>query len=260
MKEILIILLYFIFWYTGFSQNLIPNSSFELYHQCPNDLNGNYKSDIIINWYSPTKGTPDYFNSCSQFNVSVPINVMGSMYAFEGNGYVGLILLEKPDINKFGRKRPYNYREYIQCKLAEPLLKDSLYQVKYSYCISPFSTYIVQRPEVVFSTKPLKSRTHVNIEVQITPFYDSLSVENKPGEWYEVCTVIRGNENEHFLTIGNFQNDKNTIYKPNDLTQVPTTRITRILEDCIAYYFIDNIEVIQINSTKGKSLLNKINY
>lgn len=138
------------------AQNLIPNPGFEEYTDCPSDISYTYKYKLVKDWESPTKGTFDYFNSCSKFNVGVPINIMGNTFANEGHGYVGLVLLEKPNYEDFGKKKPYNYREYIQCKLKSPLLKDSLYAVGIKYAVAEFSTFQVNRIGIILTHKKVQ--------------------------------------------------------------------------------------------------------
>src|SRR5688572_26019825 len=69
-------------------QNLLSNSSFETYSACPF-----YVSQLSFanGWYSPTDGTPDYFNSCADpvTFMNVPDNQFGNQSAFEGNAYAG---------------------------------------------------------------------------------------------------------------------------------------------------------------------------
>jgi len=58
----------------SFSQNLVPNPSFEQYDTCPN----NYSQIVRASgWYSPTTGTPDYLNACSAFNGIKVLKIYG---------------------------------------------------------------------------------------------------------------------------------------------------------------------------------------
>lgn len=231
-----------------FSQNLVPNPSFEEFGDCPVDLNLYYNSQFVNNWTCPNKSTPDYFNACSRFNVGVPVNVMGNMFAYEGAGYIGLILLEKPDHQNYNKRKPYNYREYIQCMLIEPLVKDSLYLIKYAYCIAPFSKFIICRPELYISNNPIKSNSFSAIKLPVAIEADTLSMSNNAGEWQSVSKIVKATGGEQFITIGNFLNDSQTTYRLNDLADVPSTQVKRILIDGYAYYYIDNVEVVLVNS------------
>lgn len=70
------------------AQNLIPNGSFEQFYHCPTTTG---QLDSCIGWHN-VKNTPDYFNACADSitAVSIPSNVCGTQYPFEGNGYIGL--------------------------------------------------------------------------------------------------------------------------------------------------------------------------
>lgn len=69
--------------------NLVPNPSFESYTLCPNNYS---EVSNALNW-SSYRETPDYFNVCATAisNVSIPKNIMGYQYAFQGNAYGGFI-------------------------------------------------------------------------------------------------------------------------------------------------------------------------
>jgi hypothetical protein len=51
------------------AQNIVPNSSFEDYDDCPAGA-GNF---TISTWYK-VGGSPDYYNQCGTFGVGVPIS------------------------------------------------------------------------------------------------------------------------------------------------------------------------------------------
>jgi OOP family OmpA-OmpF porin len=228
------------------AQNLVPNPSFEMHKTCPTDLNNFYNSEIVDSWYSPTKATPDYYNACSRFNVSVPVNAMGTMFACEGNGYMGIILLEKPDYRKYGRMKPYDYREYIQCKMIKPLSKDSSYLVSFSYCIAPYCAYVVPMPFAYVSVEPIHASSRVNLEIPYPVKSDTLSLENISGQWLDVADTIKATGGEQYLTIGSFTNDSQTPFRLNDLTRVPSTNIKQIQDNAWAYYYIDCVELVPI--------------
>ena len=78
MKNIFIILA-IIFCGKLNSQNLIPNSDFETFNHCNLDVQigtlfvGIKK--LIPEWYVPTKGSPDYYNNCSNNSAFRPPNI-----------------------------------------------------------------------------------------------------------------------------------------------------------------------------------------
>ena len=107
----------------SFSQNLVPNSSFEEFFRCPGSYNYAVDGKLAPGWFSPTTGTPDLFNVCSKGDAGVPTNWAGSTKALSGVGYGGIYVFLK------SRK---NYREYLQNELTQPLVCGGKYYVEFS--------------------------------------------------------------------------------------------------------------------------------
>ena len=139
------------------SQNLVSNPSFEIYVDCPEDYTVESIKMLVPNWYLPTKGTSDYFNSCSRLQVNVPENFIGHMYAKNGQAYAGFILYKKPQKDSL-IKISLNYREYLQTKLNKTLLPGKSYEVKFYYAVATYSTYAINNIGIDFSKKKIKSR------------------------------------------------------------------------------------------------------
>src|SRR5690554_570810 len=114
-------------------QNLIPNSSFEEYTNCPVDSdNQRTMIDSLSNWFMPTIGSTDYFNTClNKFNsfwlysFGVPVNMTGFQLPNNGQAYIGFVLYIPPTLSS--RK---SYREYISVKLKKSLKTNKVYH----YC------------------------------------------------------------------------------------------------------------------------------
>lgn len=244
MKSIVLVLLFLsIFIGKSSAQNLVPNPGFEEYDECPSDLVTDYKTPLAKYWQTPTKGTADYYNACSRFNVGIPNNIMGNAFAYRGNGYIGLILLEKPERLKLKRTKPYNYREYVQCNLKEPLIQDSLYEIKFMYCVAEYSNFYINRLGAYLSEKRVKANHRGTLELNPTIACDTIISEMISGTWYEVADTIIASGNEQYLTIGNFYIDSDTKYYILDHSIVPNSRLERIYQDAFAYYYIDNVSV-----------------
>ena len=99
MKHIIILILAILLQGQIIAQNnLIPNYSFEKNNFCPKNYFSHHKvlKKCLNNWYSPTKGTPDYYNKCGGYKAKVPKNRNGKSDAYSGKGYVGFILVYKP--------------------------------------------------------------------------------------------------------------------------------------------------------------------
>src|SRR5437868_4295396 len=98
-----------------YSQNLVPNSSFENLITCPQNPSGACMFFIDVlgnscsNWHNVGCGSADYFNSCNNGFVGVPQNDFGYQNARTGIAYIGEI-----------------YKSYYR-ELAGTFLMDSLF-------------------------------------------------------------------------------------------------------------------------------------
>ena len=132
MNRFLFIFLSFSLFTKSFSQtNLVPNSSFENYIDCPH-------IDSIENappWFNPTGPltSPNLFNECAEPSVyGVPLNGWGYQYARTGNGYAGFIVYADYEQG----------REYISVKLDSALELNRRYVVKFYVSVSDNSLFL----------------------------------------------------------------------------------------------------------------------
>jgi len=226
-------------------QNLVKNGDFEEFFFCPDNYTENNSKTFIPSWTMPTKGTPDYFNICSKRTVGVPNNFMGNIHAFDGVGYIGLVLLDTPnDVRK-----EINYREYVQTELIIPLQRNQLYLIKFYYAIADYSTFCINKLGIYLSPNKISERKGVlNFKPQI--YFDTTAVYFKPSEWIEFADTFRAYGGETFLTLGNFFADSQTSYIYNDISSCTKTQQQAVLKNQIAYYYIDNFSVVKINENE----------
>ena len=188
------------------SQNLVRNPSFEEHDECPKKL-GNFDTDVMY-WSSPTEGSTDYFNACSN-SMGTPKNFNGVQAANFGEGYAGLYLYA-----------PDDYREYIQVELTERLTKGTTYEISFYVSLAERSDYAVKEFGVLFSENQVKipikktlSKMHLYkgggnsynfMEIGYTNFYKDTK------DWILVNTKFEAKGIEKFMTIGNFENNART--------------------------------------------------
>lgn len=107
----------------SFSQNLVPNPSFEEYTSCP------WSGDLVTyaeGWWDWIQ-SPDYFHTCAEgTEVGVPLNQFGYQQPATGEGYIGLITY-------YSVKQVY--REVAVAELISPLEVGEDYFV--SFRVSP---------------------------------------------------------------------------------------------------------------------------
>jgi len=98
----------------SFSQNLVPNPSFESIINCPFTVS---QVDFAEDWVSFGQ-SPDYYSFCSNVNsgVSIPYNVAGYQFPSHGSAYMGIQTFFTPGT-----------REFFGCQLTDTLILGTRY-------------------------------------------------------------------------------------------------------------------------------------
>lgn len=218
-----------------FSNNLVPNHSFEKFRRCPPHCTIVPKSYFVDSWTMPTIGTPDYFNACA-YDAGVPSNWAGYMRAKTGNGYVGIIS------GKYKSAYPnVQVREYIQTKLKKPMEKHKKYYISYSVALAQNSRYAINGIELGLNHEKTDIRTFNGpIEArQRIPSGETHIISNKQS-WKEISEVYQAKGGEEYIILGNFN--------PDSLT--PWILLSDGLSLEYAYYLIDDVYVIPLKDNK----------
>ncbi|MEQ6118859.1 OmpA family protein [Reichenbachiella sp. MALMAid0571] len=264
------VLLFSIATFFSFAQNLVFNPDFEVYENCPDKFTVNFTKIIIPHWESPTGGTPDYYNSCSEGLAGVPKNWAGDCSPKSGDGYVGIYLW------KVG-----GFREYLQGKLTTSLEKGETYKIQFYVSQSLNAEYFIQNIGLVLTSKPIKSQRNIykkEISVESTRIdrlhpniiskkpistqkYDhfinpemgnyleaKLSVNiSEMKEWELVEWTYTASGGEQYIIIGNFLSQNETILKKAEFRLYEEPMLNRS-----AYVLIDDVSVIPVNE-KGEN-------
>ena len=217
--------------------NLVMDSSFELddvkllktYGQLP---------IMLKNWGSPNESKADLYNTMAKASkVAIPKNDMGTEDAFEGSGYAGFRAFTKD---------PKKTRSYLQAKLSKKLVKDKLYCVKFNVSLSDLSKWGTNNVGIYFSDRKLQ-----NANTNALTFIPQITEKsNAPivtmSGWETICGTFLSTGKEEYFIIGCFGEEDNI-----KLEKVikPATQEGMIMAD--AYYYIDNVEVIEIESVDG---------
>lgn len=200
------------------SQNLVNNFSFEVYDTCPN---GEAQVSHAIGWnINGIHNTPDYYNSCSIYNWSVPSNLSGYQSAYAGgNAYCG-----------FYTYFPLNppYREYTGTQLETPLNIGTKYFVSFYVSLADEASCGTDKIGILFSINPYYfdavSPTYVNM-AQI--FTQNIIIDTL--NWVKISGFFIADSSYKYISIGNFFDNANT-----DTT-------IWIGTNCVAYYYLDNV-------------------
>lgn len=218
------------------AQNLVPNGSFEEYTVCPGSYSESPNDFRVMHWRPLTTGSPDYFNTCSEGEAAVPYNWAGVSDAHDGFGYAGIFTW---------MNLAKDYREYLHCKLTEPLLADSLYQVEFHYKLSSYSKFAADRIGLLLSDS-IKRFSH-DRPLGLKPtfsFVKDSALTAETGSWEIAVAEYKAKGNEQFLTIGNFDDNAATgkyhiRFRPGSQPMLVNS----------AYYYIDDVRVLPKFST-----------
>jgi OmpA-OmpF porin, OOP family len=185
--------------FISYAQNLVPNPSFEMYSSCPGGHSERKEEFRVNGWTTVNAGTPDHFHTCSIGDADVPHNWAGISDPFEGEGYVGIYAWMNS-----GR----DYREYIQCQLTSPMIRDTLYRVSFRYKLSSYSKYSIDRIGLLLSDSAVRFRRDraPNLQPTFQALQDSALTE-RTGSWEIGSWEYRAHGSEHFVMIGNFFDD-----------------------------------------------------
>lgn len=214
------------------AQNLIPNPSFESYSSCPTIAAQLYRA---TNWFQPRKTSTasvnqacssEYYNACSAGLVSVPYNSFGVQYPRTGNAYIGFSFYESIG---------WNYREYAEVKLIDPLVAGQRYKLEFYASLTDYCRYAIKQLDACFTADSLFDST-VFVISSIVPQIQNTTFVSDTMNWTKVSGSFIAAGGEHFLTLGNFQLDSLTdtlrvINNPNNYFNG-------------AYYYIDDVSLM----------------
>ncbi len=229
---------------TGFAQlNLVPNGSFEEYDTCPTTYTtpSNPQIQLCKHWYAPTEGTSDYLNTCADplSYPSVPANLMGYQYPYDGNGYVGILALyaDSQVINN-------NYREYVQTKLTSNLIPNQEYYLEFYVCRGEKNGFAIDRIGALFTTYPI-SRNDAQ-PIIATPQIENVRhhIITDTVNWTKISGTFIATGGECYLTIGNFhdRDDCDVFWRD------PNNRPWEWVSEDYAWYYIDGITFKLVDS------------
>ncbi|OWY25080.1 tandem-95 repeat protein [Sphingobacteriales bacterium UPWRP_1] len=211
------------------AQNLVPNSGFENFTNCPASLNSIENAD---DWVSATDGNPDYFNICADgiSGVDVPANFYGVQQPLDGNGYAGFLAYS-----------PDNSRDYVSIQLTEPLIPGKAYCVSFHISLADFTYFAVENIGLYFSSSAVNV-TNGGLFLGYTPQIVNTfgPITDKTDGWVTISGTYTASAPYQWITIGNFASNANS--NVQDLT-VPG--ITGPLATQ-AYYYLDEVVVTQL--------------
>ena len=211
--------------FQSYAQNLVPNPSFEDFNSCPIS---DSQISALLNWYSPTQGSPDYFHSCNAgVFVGVPLNFPGSQLAQTGEGYIGInVAYGIPAID---------FREYAQVQLNSALTGGTDYFVSFNVSLSDTSNLATDDIGLFFSNDSLVDFNTFQ-SLSVTPQIENTqgNILSDPTIWYNISGNYTALGGEEYITIGNFKDASNTTTSIVYVNQLDSSGY-------FSYYYIDDV-------------------
>jgi gliding motility-associated-like protein len=227
-----LLILFIIIGSIAFGQNLVPNPSFEQYDTCPTAVSsiGDYQINHCTNWYAPSPGTSDYFNSCALVGVNVPNAAFGYQFPYDGQGFLGVMLLIQ--------EGEPSYFEHVQSQLLSSLVQGSKYKFSFNVNLASGSDFAVGSFGAWFTNYAATSSSY-------QPIFNSLpQIQNTTGfiadtiGWTKIEGEFTASGGEEFITIG-FYTDT---LVPDTLRNNPEAVPIAIY----SYYYIDGLVLTEV--------------
>jgi len=215
-------------------KNLVQDAGFEM-------IEGRLKKakqiEVSKHWKSPTLVKADLYSRSVKEIVSVPNNMQGMEEAFEGDNYAGVRMYS------YNNKLP---RTYVSTELLGGLKKGIQYCVSYKVSLSEKSKYATNNLSAHLSKKELKKEDKGNMffdDEDIQVRHSKNKIFNAQYNWETICTIVTAEGGEKYLTLGNFDSDKNTKYE-----RMKKPKAIQGAQTYDAYYYIDDVQVFQLDS------------
>ncbi|MGQ0827814.1 MAG: T9SS type A sorting domain-containing protein [Bacteroidota bacterium] len=219
MKK-LVLSLFIFFTVAGMAQvNLVTNPSFEDTVNCPYQAGDIFKA----NGWTSLCGSPDFFNTCNQYDWGVPTNICGFQLPASGNAYAGFVTYSNSMTNA---------REFPACNLSSSLNVGTKYFVSFKVVLSLEN---VANPANCASNKTgamfTMGTSICNSLITNNPpvFTDSIITDSL--NWTKISGSFVADSAYSNMVIGNFFDDANT----------DTTKFFNSWWSDFAYYYLDDV-------------------
>lgn len=206
-------------------KNLIPNPSFEVFSDTPFNwyYNGQHFTEIVKFWSSPTPASPDAYGPKVPIPEKWAAKGFGKMDPHTGKKMVGITV--------YGCKKGKPHcREYIQIRLAEPMVIGQEYELSHWIAHLTGSLY-VNNVGILFSKDEVSHVLDVRLEHKPQIYAEDI-IEPSRGTWKKLTYKYKADDEYEFITIGNFSPDIETDFLYTQDNQFK-----------YAYYYLDDIKL-----------------
>lgn len=263
LKHLLFVLLFSSSILVSAQRNLVPNPSFEERASYTPSTRRNYvykrERAVVAGWRQATCGSVDYYNSDSSSVKGAPLHL-----AHSGQGRVGIILDKRREsFIYYGQDTTaydWEYKEYIQSRLLEPLKSGKSYDVSFYLVLDVRSAFRASSVGAYFSQDSILGNRALDIEdsaygyhvpsgsTGLPLFYEpqiaskDRNILNSTDHWVKVSGRFVANGGEKFITLGSFGHNH-----PVPLFNVPGLNYKMFYPS--AYYYMDDISVTEVVDT-----------
>jgi len=214
--------------------NLVPNSGFEDTNIKKLRSYGQME-EVSTDWFSATEVKADvYGDGAKGDKIGVPINDYGTQEPAGGLCYAGFRAYSKD---------PRMQRSYLEVKLPQMLDRDVMYCVSFDISLADLSRYAVNDIGVVVSDRKIEQPNLGDMILQPDVKQKTNKVFQFTEGWEKFCGTFVGTGQEEYIVIGCFgSRSEMTIEKVKRPMGLTGPQLSH------AYYFIDNVEIIEIQA------------
>lgn len=212
--------------------NLVPNPTFQ---NVEKKVKEEGQIELATPWLSPTLAKADlYTKNTKNGLLGVPENAYGEEKPMEGDNYAGFLAYSEKS------KEP---RSYLQVQLTQPLEAGKTYCVTIHVSLADLSKYSTNYIAMALTNNAVSANNSDILKVENQIVSKKLSKYDQQFYWTPICGVFKAKGGEEYLTIGNFTADEKLA-----LTKVKRPRGVTKPQLPDAYYFVDNVSVIETSA------------
>jgi len=213
-------------------ENLVPNSTFQ---ELEKKVKEEGQIELAKPWISPTLAKADlYTKSTKNGLVTTPENAYGEEKPMAGDNYAGFLAYS------YKNKEP---RSYLQVQLSQQLEAGKTYCITFHVSLADLSKFATNYIGAAITKNAISANNTDVLKVESQIVSKKLTTYEQQYYWTPICGVYKASGGEEFLTIGNFTPDEKLqlgkVKRPRGFTnpQLPD-----------AYYFVDNVSVIETST------------
>lgn len=230
MNTLLTLLLFILIPASLIGQNLIPNSSFENFSDCP-EFFGEFES---LEYWEATRGSSDLFNNCTSSNYVGWNNSLGFQTPRNGNGYAGIITYSKNIPNE---------REHFSIELENALELGQTYVLTFYSSLAQNSDdggsrFASNKLGCLFMTENYLTNEPQG-ELLNFSHYQAEEILTDTSNWTEHQLEFVADSAYTTISIGNFYDDDN----------IEVFNFFPEEDSGVAYYYIDDVCLRQESDT-----------